>query len=63
MSTKPDEMGKSQQEEGDNDLNTTQSDPQIVAIDNVDTALAAKMHLVNVVCDCSIVETVPNLSR
>lgn len=58
MSAKPDEMSKSQQEEEDNDLNASSSGSHVVAIDNIDTALAAKMRLVNDVCDYPIAEPV-----
>lgn len=47
MTSKPNEMGKSQHEEGEHDPRATQSGPDVVSLGNVDQALAAKMNLVN----------------
>lgn len=51
MTTKADdEMGKSQPQEGETDVISTPSGPDMVSLGNVDQALAAKMTLVNDVC-------------
>lgn len=50
MATKPDEMGKSQPQEGETDIISTPSGPDVVSLGSVDQALAAKMTLVNEVC-------------
>lgn len=47
MAAKPDEMRKSQHPEEEADSIAIAPGPDVVSLDNVDQALAAKMNLVN----------------